>query len=489
MDEDGKHSYGQSPLDQQQVALVVDLDGTLIKSDLLVESVFAYLGHAPARAARLLAALFRGKAVLKDLVAAATELDVTHLPYDARVIALINQARFDGRKVYLASASNERYVKAVADHLAVFDGWFGSSGTENLSSSMKAERLVEAFGKRGFDYIGNGAADIEVWAVSRERVAVDLTGSVEKKLLALDASALVLRADSFRLRNWIKLLRVHQWAKNALVFVPLITAQRFETMSLSYAVVAFFAFSLAASSLYIINDLVDLDDDRKHRSKKHRPLASGQIAVMNVIVVAPCMVTGAILIASLLGLEFVSVLLAYLALSAAYTFVLKRKMVVDVVVLASLYTVRIVGGALAISVPVSEWLLAFSMFLFLALALIKRQTELAGRLDANLPDPTNRNYRKTDLQVIETLSAASGFNAITVFTLYISSESVQQVYAHPKALWLICPILIYWISRILMLAHRRQINDDPVIFALTDLNSLRALGAIGLILMAATVKF
>lgn len=465
----------------QNVPLVVDLDGTLIKTDLLVETAFSFFGQDPTRAGSLIGMLFRGKAAFKAYIAAATDINAALLPYDERVIDLIQQARSAGRPVYIASASNERYVNAVAGHLGLFDGWFASTATENLSASAKAQRLVEAFGPAGFDYIGNGTADLAVWSKSRKRIAVQPSSAVEGKLLALDPSAVILRRDGFPMRYWAKLLRVHQWAKNGLVFVPLVTSQSFDLVSLGQALMAFVAFSLAASGIYLINDLVDLDADRNHRSKKHRPLAAGTIPVLDAIIVAPLLVAIAVLGSFLLNPWFGAALLAYIALSTSYTFVLKRKMMIDLITLAVLYTLRVVGGAAAIAVPVSEWLLAFSLFLFFSLALIKRYTELAVRLDANLPNPTNRNYRKIDLDVIAALAAASGLNAITVFTLYISSDNVRQMHSHPKVLWLICPILMYWIGRILMLAHRRELNDDPIVFALKDVNSLACGAAIAVI--------
>jgi 4-hydroxybenzoate polyprenyltransferase len=468
-----------------RVPLVVDLDGTLIRSDLLVESAFAYLGHHPSGIGSLLTALLRGKAELKAYIAAKTEIDPAYLPYDPRVLDLINRARAAGRPVYLASASNERYVGLVAAHLDLFEGWFASSTSENLSSATKADRLVNTIGEGGFDYIGNDVADLEVWSRARQRIAVHPSAAVERRLLALDPTAVILSRDDSRLRSWLKLLRVHQWAKNALVFVPLVTAQRFDLASLGEALVAFFAFSLAASGIYLINDIVDLDADRRHRTKKNRPLAAGTISILDAMVVAPVLVAVAAAAAFLLSTWFGLVLLAYLALTTAYTFVLKRKMIIDVVALAMLYTLRVISGAAAISVPLSEWLLAFSMFIFVALALIKRYTELAGRLDANMSDPTNRNYRKGDLDIVAALAAASGFNAITVFTLYISSDAVRPLYAHPRVLFMICPILMYWIGRILMLAHRRNVDEDPILFAVKDRVSIIAAVLIGAILVAA----
>jgi 4-hydroxybenzoate polyprenyltransferase/phosphoserine phosphatase len=465
--------------------LVVDLDGTLVRSDLLVESAFAHLGSNPRRVVSLLSAIRRGKAALKAEIAAETEIDVSHLPYDEDVVSLIRQRRAAGSQVYLASASNERYVRAVAEHLALFDGWFASNEKENLTSGLKARRLVEAFGNGGFDYVGNGRADLAVWNVAHRCIAVRASPGVQSKLRDIDPRAKVLENTKGRTRAWIKLLRVHQWAKNTLVFVPLVTAQRFDLVAFGQAIGAFLAFSLVASAIYILNDLVDVDADRKHPSKKLRPLAAGTVDITRAMALVPALLAVGLAGALAIAPALAAVLLAYVSLTTAYTFVLKRKMLVDVLTLASLYTIRVFGGATAISVPMSEWLLAFSMFIFTALSLIKRYIELTARIDKDLSDPTNRNYRKSDLDVVAALAAAAGYNAVTVFALYISSDVVRPLYRHPEVLWLICPILMYWLGRALLMAHRRLMDDDPIIFALRDWNSYVALAAIGLVLIGA----
>jgi 4-hydroxybenzoate polyprenyltransferase len=467
------------------VPLVVDLDGTLVCSDLLVESTFAYLGADPRRIFKLLWASRRGKAAFKAEVAAKTELDVTHLPYDESVMSFVREAQREGRLIYLASASNESYVRGVAEHLALFDGWFGSTDDENLASRTKAQRLVAAFGAGGFDYIGNDSDDLEVWSVARRRIAVRTSGALRSRLEKMNFAATVLESPRSAPRVWIKLLRVHQWTKNSLVFLPVLTGHWFDLASIARAIGAFFAFSMAASAIYIVNDLVDLEADRKHSTKKHRPLAAGKVSLRQAVAVAPLLLVSALIGAYLIAPPFGGVLLAYVALTTAYTFVLKRKLIVDVIALASLYTIRVIGGAAAISAYQSEWILGFSMFLFTALALIKRYIELAGRLDAELPDPTNRNYRKTDLNVIASLAAASAFNAVTVFALYISSSSANQLYKHPKVLWLACPILMYWLARALVMAHRREMDDDPIVFAMKDWNSLLAFTLIVAIMLVA----
>jgi 4-hydroxybenzoate polyprenyltransferase len=269
------------------------------------------------------------------------------------------------------------------------------------------------------------------------------------------------------------------------VFVPLVTAQRFDLLALREALGAFFAFSLTASAMYVLNDLVDLEADRKHPTKRRRPLAAGTVSITMAVFLIPALLATGFVAAMAITPSLAAVLLAYVVLTTAYTFALKRKMLADVIALASLYTIRVVAGAVAISVTMSEWLLGFSMFIFTALALVKRYVELIARLDKDLSDPANRNYRKSDLDIVAALAAAAGFNAVTIFALYISSDAVRPLYRHAEALWLICPILMYWLGRALLMAHRRLMDDDPIVFALRDWNSYVALGLIGLILIGA----
>jgi len=471
--------------ESRPVPLTIDVDGTLIRSDLLVESAFGCASKRPGAVVDMMKALKRGKAQLKAAIARETSVNAAALPYDQRVMALIEQARADGRPVYLASASNERYVRAIADHLGLFEGIFASDETVNLSSHRKAERLVEAFGMHGFDYVGNDEADLEVWKCARKRIAVGLSPAVRRRLTAMDPGAHVIEDSGHTLKAWMKMLRVHQWAKNALVFVPLLTAQAFTVAHFTQAVVAFVAFSLTASAIYIINDLVDIESDRQHPTKCRRPLASGTVSILKALAASPILLVLAAAASLTVSVKLFGVLLVYLVMTTAYSFSLKRKLLADVVVLALLYSVRVVGGAAALGVTLSQWLLGFSMFIFASLALVKRYTELAARLDANLPDPTNRNYRKADLEVIAALSAAAGFNAVTVFALYISSDTVHAMYHQPTWLWLVCPLLMYWISRVIVLAHRREMHDDPIVFALTDRVSLMTAVLIGVFVFAA----
>ncbi|MGA2638063.1 UbiA family prenyltransferase [Methylocella sp.] len=466
-----------------KLPLVVDLDGTLIKSDLLLESLLRRVGSDPTSLFGLIIALRSGKAHVKDLLAQRVDLDIATLPYDEAILGLAKEARAAGRSVYLASASNEKFVAAVAAHVGLFDGWFASDARTNVSAGNKAARLVEAFGEGGFDYIGNDKADLPVWAAAARRIGVRTSPQLSGKLAALGVE--VVDSPKASLRQWVKLIRVHQYAKNALVFLPLLTAHKFNLISLFDTVLAAIAFSLCASSVYIFNDLVDLAADRNHPTKQNRPLASGVIPIKDGVIVMALLFLAAVAIAACVSWPFLGVLLFYFALTNAYTCWLKTKMLIDVVALAMLYSLRVIGGAAAIGVPVSEWLIAFSMFIFASLALIKRYIELATRLDRDLPDPSNRNYRLGDMQIVAALAAASGFNAVTVFALYVSSDAVKPLYRHPHLLWLVCPVLMYWISRMLMMAHRRLVHDDPIVFALQDRVSFIAGALIAAIMLAA----
>ncbi len=465
--------------------LVVDLDGTLLRSDLLVEALFAEVGSRPGALPGLIGALSRGKAALKAAASAKVEIDPARLPYDEAVIERIRAARRAGRPVYIASAAHGRLVGRIADHLGLFDGWFASDDAVNLSGETKAEALVAAFGEKGFDYIGNDAADLPVWSRAGKSIAVRLPLRSARRLLVFAPDAETIPSRAPGTRTWARLLRVHQYAKNALVFLPLLTSHSFDLASLGAALIAFIAFSLCASGIYVLNDLVDLQDDRAHPRKRERPLASGEISVLHGLAVVPVLVAAAFAAGAFLGPVFLMVLGIYLALTTAYSFALKRMMLIDVITLAGLYTVRVIGGAAAIAAVPSSWLLAFCMSIFLSLALLKRHVELTVRLDAGLPDPANRDYRKGDLGMVASLAAAAGFNAVTVFALYISSDAVHELYSRPQILWLVCPVLIYWIARILMLAQRRKMHDDPVVFALRDRPSLAVAAASAALIVAA----
>lgn len=281
------------------------------------------------------------------------------------------------------------------------------------------------------------------------------------------------------IRDWLKALRVHQWIKNLLVLVPLLAAHRYgEWPLLQSAMIAFLAFSLCASSVYILNDILDVADDRLHPTKRNRPFASGRLSAKAGAFVAPLLLIVAFVLAFLcLPMNFLGVLAAYYAVTLAYSVQLKRRMVFDVVALASLYTLRIVAGAAAVGVPLSFWLLALSMFMFLSLALVKRYAELFQiRAAGGEEKARGRGYYSSDLEMIASLGAASGYMSVMVLALYINDARTEELYSNVKVIWLACPLLLTWITRMWMMTHRGFMNDDPVVFAIRDRISL-ALGA------------
>jgi len=476
--EDLRHAEEVESPNETLRPLVVDLDGTLVRSDLLIECAFGELSRRPHSILDLARALRQGKSSLKHRLSEPADFDPAILPYDQEVLRLIRAASDAGRPVYLASASHERLVCAVAEHLGVFAGWFATDALTNCAGEVKAQKLVDAFGEHGFDYVGNDAADLPVWQRAAKAYAIRTPRDVAKTLAGQHDDVEHLTHEQPTWKTWARLLRVHQYAKNGLVFVPLLALHMFTVPSLVQALLALVAFSLCASSVYLLNDLVDLQDDRVHRTKCRRPLACGDIPLSNAVLAIPVLFLLSLAVAASVSLPFLAVLLFYFALTTAYSFLLKRKMILDVVTLAGLYTTRVVGGAVALSVAVSPWLLAFTMSWFLSLALVKRYTELVARAEAKLPDAKSRDYRNADRGMVAALAAAAGMNALTLLCLYFMDADVRNLNARPELLWLIVPILTYWIARVLMLAHRGLMNDDPVVFAIRDKVSLGLFGVI-----------
>jgi 4-hydroxybenzoate polyprenyltransferase/phosphoserine phosphatase len=464
--------------------LVVDLDGTLIRSDLLLESWFALLSATPLRLPAALAALARGPAAFKARLAADATLDIARLPFNEEFLAFLRAEHARGRRIYLASAADARFVHAVADELGLFDGVFASDGATNLKGAAKARALCAAFGERGFDYAGNAGADLDVWQAAGGVLAVNVSSALLRTVLRRFPDAKVIAPKQPAARDYIRALRPHQWLKNLLLLVPGFAAHRFDVGMVVACALAWISFSLCASSVYLLNDLLDLRHDRQHRSKRHRPFASGRLDMLHGVAMGALCLLGAVLVALLLPLPFLGVLAVYSVLTLAYSIALKRQPILDVITLAGLYGIRIVAGGAALAVVLSPWLLAFSIFFFLCLALVKRSTELIERLGRGAVDPPGRGYRLTDLSVLQTMAGASGYVAVLVFILYINSPAVAALYGDTQRLWAIPAILLYWVSRVLILTHRGEMHDDPVVFAARDRASLICAALIALVVVA-----
>lgn len=458
--------------------LVVDLDGTLITTDLLHETASAYLSRHPARAFDLVRWGFRGKQALKSELHSRVPVDPATLPYNQSLLSWLTSEREAGRSLHLASASDERAVSAIAEYLGIFDGWIGSRPGVNLRSQAKAEALVAQFGPAGFDYVGNHAHDLAVWAHSTTAHVVGR----EDGRLAQRAAGLAEVGRGFPpagggLRALVKALRPHQWVKNVLVVLPLfLSGLAGDREAILATILALIAFCLAASGVYVLNDLADVEHDRRHPTKRRRPFAAGQISLLHGWLVWPVLSLAAFGIAWTVSVAFTLVLAGYVALTLAYTFALKRKPVMDVMTLAGLYTARIIAGAAAIGVVPSMWLLAFSGFLFLSLGLVKRVSELTRvrRSASAKGKAAGRGYVASDLELLSSYGVATSVAAAVILTLFVADPATASRYGTPEILWAVVPILLAWLMRVWLLAHRGAMNEDPIVFAIKDRVSLIA---------------
>lgn len=458
----------------QTVPLCVDLDGTLIHSDLLLESFLLLIKRNPLYLLLIPFWLLQGKAGLKRQIASRVEIDGVALPYTKPFVEWLHAQKAQGRAIWLCTASDASLARAVADHVGLFDGVLASDGQTNLAGRNKAAQLVAKFGDKGFDYCGNHRVDVAIWKHARAAVVVNASQGLvatARATTTVDATFAPMRGNG--LKVVAKALRVHQWAKNGLIFVPVAAAHKLgEPTVLLHALVAFLAFSLCASSVYLLNDMLDLAADRQHHSKCKRPFASGQLSILFGLIAAPLLLIVALLLSLALPMKFLLVLGAYYAVTLAYSFGLKKLVMIDVLTLAGLYTVRIVAGAAATAIPLSFWLLMFSVFIFLSLAIVKRYAELHAMRQQGKLKAQGRGYQVEDLALLQSLGGASGYLSVLVLALYLNSPDVSVMYHQPKMVWALVPIMLYWVSRIWMQTHRGQMHDDPLVFALKDRISL-----------------
>jgi len=452
--------------------LAVDLDGTLLRSDMLYESFWSAAAGDWRTPLRCAAALPRGRAVLKRGLAHPERIDVDRLPYDEGVIEYVRAWRARGGKVALVTASDQRLADAVAEHIGDFDEVHGSDGVRNLKGANKAEFLVERFGARGFSYVGDSRSDVAVWSSAARAVTVNASPALRRAADAAAPESEHLETRTRSVRPYVKALRPHQWLKNTLVFLPMIAAHEFTGATIGRSLLALIAFSLVASSVYVLNDLLDLAADRAHPRKRNRPFASGSVPIAHGAWMAALPWLSGMLIALWLGPPFLLVMLSYYSLTTAYSLNIKRRTIVDICVLAGLYTIRIIAGSVATGIEISLWMLAFSVFFFFSLAAVKRQAELVSSIQRGKVGADGRGYRVEDLMIISVMAIASGYNSVLVMALYLNSETVQELYSRPVLLWGICAILLYWLSRTIMLAHRGHMHDDPVVYAAKDRISL-----------------
>jgi 4-hydroxybenzoate polyprenyltransferase len=458
------------------VPLCVDLDGTLTRTDLLVESFLVLVKKNPLYVFYCIVWLLRGKAYLKAQIASRVAIDVSLLPYNVRLVEFLREEQSSGRDLYLCTASNQQFAEQVATHFGFFKGVMASNEERNLSGANKGGALSKEFGVHGFDYCGNALADVPVWKQARRAIVV---GSRHIAAAAEKVNKTILFFEQKRSisRLVIKEMRVYQWIKNLLIFVPLLASHRFtDVNSLIAEGIAFLSFSFCASSVYLLNDMLDLDADRRHARKRNRPFASGQLPLTFGIFLTLALLAAGAGFAVLLPLEFQVVLACYFVTTVAYSFRLKRIMLVDVFTLAALYTVRIIAGGAADGIRLSYWLILFSVLIFLSLAMVKRYTELDAMLRDGKVEAAGRGYITQDLGILRSFGTASAYTAVLVLALYMNSSDVSALYRHQQALWALFGLLLYWISRIWMLAFRGQMHDDPIVFAIKDRLSLLIIG-------------
>lgn len=471
------------------IALAVDLDGTLIAGDTLFESCLIAVKKHPWLLLLMPFWILKGKLFFKENVHRFAEPDYETLMYHDEVIEFIEQEKSKGRQIILATASSQVIADKIAEDLGIFDIVLGSGDGTNLRSSFKATELVKRFGTKGFDYMGDSSADINVFKSARYAYLVEPKSSVRKKTEEIGNLKQVFGEKQSKIKLIIKEIRVYQWVKNLLVFLPMLLAHILpEGNYLASTLIAFLSFSFTASSVYVLNDMLDLSADRKHSRKRNRPFASGKLSLKYGFVLFPLLLIGGFLPAILfLPLSFLILLTSYLIITTLYSFILKRIYIIDILVLAGLYTLRLIGGALAVDVEASPWLLAFSMFIFLSLACVKRFTELNDLLSKNKEKTSGRGYFTNDISLIQNIGTSSGLLSILVFVLYVNSKEVLSLYSNPYLLYLVGLLLLYWILRIWFKAGRGEMHDDPIVFTGRDSASLVTFFIIFLLVLGATL--
>ncbi len=453
--------------------LFVDLDGTLVKSDTLVDSLLALLRRRPALLLALPAQFIRGKAAFKAFVTKSVALDVDALPYNRKLLSFLQEQHKQGREIYLATGADAVLASRVSAHLGIFHGVIGSDGATNLTGDRKLDGLRSRFGMSQFDYIGNASADLAL--LSRATVAMVANPSLALRLKLRSRG--IRPACEFNERrdfaaSMLRALRPHQWAKNLLIFLPLLLSHSLALNRLLTGLLAFVCFSLTASATYIVNDLLDIETDRHHPQKRRRPFASGDLSPLTGAGLAAALLLVAFLSARPLPVAFFGWLILYVVMTLSYSTWLKKIPLVDVLILSGLYTLRLLAGSAATGSYISHWLGGFSVFLFLSLAIAKRFAELQNLRASGSVPKNGRGYLLADIDQLRSFGTSSAFASVVIFAIYISGSDVIKLYRQSALLWLIMPLMILWLCRVWLLASRGMLHEDPVVFALTDRMSL-----------------
>ncbi len=456
----------------KSVPLFVDLDGTLLKSDLLFESLFALIKLNFFNVFMLPMWLLEGKAGFKAQIAGRVTINPRLLPYNLPFLKYLRKEHESGRKLILATASNEILVHKIAEYLDIFSDVLASTSEKNLSGKVKLKEIQDYCHGEPFDYAGNDKVDLKIFPFTRKSILVNSTTALVKKTQKVSNLEQIFEDQKKGIMPYLKAIRVHQWMKNILIFVALVASHNlFNVHAVINVLIGFFSFSFCASSMYIFNDLLDLPSDRDHKRKKFRPFAAGDVSIQDGIFLMFILLGLAFGLAATISISYLGVLLMYMLITLSYSLCLKTYVLIDVLILAGLYTLRVIAGAVAISVVMSFWLLAFSMFMFLNLALVKRCSELITLSETKVESAKGRDYQVTDLDMLKSMGIASGYLSTLVVAFYVNSPDVLVHYPHPKILWLLCPILLYWVSRVWLKTGRGEMHHDPLVFSIKDRGS------------------
>lgn len=458
---------------EKQVPLCVDLDGTLVHTDLLIESFFQIIKNNLFNIVLSIGWLLHGKAVFKSRIADIVDLDPVLLPYNKEFLSFLEFEKARGRELVLVSASHYKFCKKIADHIGLFDGVIATKDGINLSGRYKLNALQEYFGGEDFDYAGNSMMDLIIWQHARKAILVTPERGVEYAAKSCASVERIFTNNHAGPMQYFKALRPHHWLKNLLLFTVLFVSHQWHDLLLvAKTFGAFVAFCMCASGAYIFNDLTDLPEDRLHNRKRLRPFAAGTASIKIGVLLAVVLPPVSIAISFFINLKFTSILCVYYVFTLLYSSWFKRIVLVDIFVLAGLYTLRIIAGGAVVNIVPSFWLLAFSIFLFLSLAMVKRFSELIQNRSEYQKYITGRGYQIDDLETLNSFGTASGYMSIVVLSFYINSPEVLVHYSNPRAIWLLCPTILYWITRIWLISRRGRMHDDPIVFAIKDRTSL-----------------
>ncbi len=463
------------------------MDGTLVHTDMLFEAYVKLLKKRPWVAFETLLWLKQGRAYLKRQISQDVTFLPNVLPYNKELVAWLQAERAKGRQLYLATASDSLLAEIVAEHLGIFDRIIASNGQKNLSGKDKAAALVEVCGEKQFDYAGNSRADLPVWVKARRAIVVNARQQLIQEVTRIAPVERVFpRKYPLTVPVFLKAIRVRQWVKNLLLFVPLLTAHQLADEQLLWqALLGFLAFSLTASGVYLFNDLMDLEADRQHPLKKYRPLAVGQLTIPAAAVSMAGLLMVSVVLSAFLAPWFYAVLGTYIIINLGYCLYFKQTTFVDVVILSFFYVLRLVAGSVATGVPISHWLLSFAALVFISLALVKRTSELINLAQQNKSKAVGRGYSNHDHKLLIRVGTLTGYLSLVVLSFYITSPKVVQLYSHPYILWFLIPLFFLWITHVWNLTRRGKVHEDPTIFALQDAPSyLIAVSALAVMFLA-----